>query len=112
MKIRIIITTLVIVFALPALADFVTISRAYELEPEHVYVPVSPSSSMLFSNCDKCERVSGQLTAQTQFSVGGKNVDFEEFCDALRLAKQSEHSGVFLLHHLESNVIESVSVSL
>jgi hypothetical protein len=112
MKYKIIITALTVVFTLPALADFVTISRAYELEPEHVNVPLSPSSSMLFSNCDECETTSGQLTAQTLFSVDGETVDFEDFCNALRLAKQSEHSGVFLQHHLESNAIESVSVSL
>jgi len=99
-------------FTLPAWADFVTISRAYELEPEFVNIPLSPSSSILFSNCAGCGTTSGQLTAQTRFRVDGKTVDFVEFCDALRLAKQTENSGVFLQHHLESNEIESVSVSL
>ena len=99
-------------FAAPALADFVRITRAYELEPELVVVPVTASSSMHFKNCDECETTSGQLNAQTRFSVDGKTVDFEEFCDAIGLAKQSEHSGIFLLHHLESNAIVSVSVSL
>jgi hypothetical protein len=112
MKYRIIITALIMVFTLPALADFVTISRAYELEPELVNIPLSPSSSMLFSNCSGCEITSGQLTTQTRFSVDAKTVDFDEFCDAMRLAKQSEHSGIFLQHHLESNTIVSVSVSL
>jgi hypothetical protein len=112
MKYRIIITALMMAFTLPALADFVTISRAYELEPELVNIPLSPSSSMLFSNCAGCGTTSGQLTAQTRFRVNGKTVDFEEFCDAIRLAKQSEHSGIFLQHHLESNAIVSVSVSL
>jgi hypothetical protein len=112
MKYKIIITALMLAFTLPALADFVTISRAYELEPEHVNIPLSPGSSMLFRNCDECEITSGQLTAQTRFSVDGETVDFLDFCDALRLAKQSETSGVFLQHHLESNAIESVSVSL
>ena len=99
-------------FTAPALADFVAASRAYELEPDLVTVPVTASSSMLFRNCDGCEATSGQLNAQTRFSVDGETVDFEEFCDAIRLAKQSEHSGIFLLHHLESNAIVSVSVSL
>ena len=112
MKYRIIIAALMMAVTAPALADFVAVSRAYELEPNLVNVPVSSSSSMSFSNCDGCETTSGQLNAQTRFSVDGETVDFEEFCDAIRLAKQSEHSGIFLLHHLESNAILSVSVSL
>jgi len=95
-----------------ALADIVRVSRAYELEPKLVNVPMSPSSSMLFSNCDGCETTSGQLNAQTRFSVDGKTVDFDKFCDAIRLAKRSEGSGILVLHHLESNAIVSVSVSL
>lgn len=112
MKYRIVICALMTVIALPALADFERVSRAYELQPEQVNVPLSPSSSMFFKNCDGCETRSGQLTPKTRFSVDGKTVDFEEFCNAMRLAKQSEHSGIFLHHHLESNAIVSVSVSL
>ena len=93
-------------------ADFVTVSRAYELEPELVHIPVSPASNMLFSNCDGCRTKSGQLTANTRFMVDGKTVSFEKFCDAMRLAKQSEHAGIILLHHMETNEIKSVSVSL
>ena len=96
----------------PALADLVRITKTYELEPDLVNVPISPSSSMLFKNCDGCGTTSGQLNAQTRFSVDGKTVDFDELCDAIRLAKQSEKSLIFLLHHLKSNAIESVSVSL
>jgi len=96
----------------PAWADLVQISRAYELEPGLVNVPVSPSSSMFFSNCKGCETTSGQLNAQTRFSVNGKAVDFDEFCDAIRLAKRSKGSGIVLLRHLKSNAIVSVSVSL
>jgi len=99
-------------FTLPALADFKTVARAYELEPELVNIPLTPSSRILFSECVGCEGTSAQLTAQTRFSVDGKNVGFEEFCDAIRLAKQSERSGIILKHHLESNTVVFVSVFL
>ena len=97
---------------IPALADYVAISEVYELKPEHVNIPLSPSSNMFFSDCDECATTSAQITAQTRFIVDGQPVDFKDFCNALRLAKQSEHAGVFLQHHLKSNAIESVSVSL
>jgi len=114
MKFRIIITVLTMALTAPAWADLVQISRAYELEPSRVNVPVSPSSSMFFSECAGCAATSGQLNAQTRFSVNGKTVDFEEFCDAIRLAKRSKEkrSGIVLLRHIESNAIVSVSVSL
>jgi hypothetical protein len=112
LNIKIITTLLMLAFAPLTSADFVTVSRAYELDPEHVHIPVSPASNMLFSNCDGCGTKSGQLTANTRFMVDGKTVSFEKFCDAMRLAKRSAHSGIFLMHHLESNEIESVSVFL
>jgi hypothetical protein len=112
LNIRIILTSLVLAFTPLALADFVTVSRAYELEPDLVQVPVSPVSSLFFSNCEGCGTASGQLTANTQLKVDGQTVDFDEFCAAIRQAKQSAQSGIFLLHHLESNEIESVSVFL
>jgi len=101
-----------IVFALPTLADFVTVSEVYELEPDFINVPLTPSSSLAFRNCEECATTSGQLTAETEFSVRGKKVGFKELCNAIRLAKQSEHAAIFLQHHLESNAILSVSVSL
>jgi len=109
---KIVIAAVMLAFAPLTLAEFVTVSRAYELEPELVHIPLSPASSMLFRNCEECAPTSGQLTANTRFSVDGDAVNFEEFCDAMRLAKQSELAGIFLLHHLESNEIESVSVAL
>jgi hypothetical protein len=112
LNIKIIVTSLMLAFTPLAFADFVTVSRAYELEPELVHIPLSPVSGLFFSNCEGCGMKSGQLTVNTQLSVDGKTVDFEEFCEAMRQAKQSTGSGIFLLHHLESNEIESVSVSL
>ena len=112
MNIKVITTLLMLAFAPLASADFVTVSRAYELEPEHVQIPVSTASNIRFSNCDGCKTESGQLTANTRFMVDGKTVSFEKFCDAMRLAKRSENAGIVLLHHLESNKIKSVSVFL
>ena len=100
------------IFTLPAVADIVTISRVYELEPDLVSVPLTATSRMLFSDCDGCEATSAQLTAETLFTVDGMTVDFGDFCNAIRLAQQSERAGIFLQHHLESNAVLSVSVSL
>jgi hypothetical protein len=97
---------------LPAFADFETVSRAYELEPDLVSVPPTPSSRIHFSECSGCVATSAQLTSKTRFSVDGKTVTFEGFCDAVRLAQRSERSGVILQHHLESDAVISVSVSL
>jgi hypothetical protein len=111
-KYRIIIGALFIAFTYPAFADFVTVSRAYELNPDLVSVPPTPSSRMRFRDCSGCDATSAQLTEETRFSVDGKAVHFKEFCDAVRLAQQSEHSAIILLHHLESDAVVSVSVLL
>ena len=111
MKYRVIISSLVMALTAPALADFVTASRVYELEPDLVHIPLSPGSSLRYSNCEGCGTISGQLTTRTRFRVDGKTVSFEEFCNAVKQARRTEHSGVFLQHHLESDEIGSVSVA-
>ena len=111
MKFNIIISSLVMALTAPALADFVTASRVYELEPDLVHIPLSPVSSLRFSNCEGCRTISGQLTTSTRFRVDGKTVSFEDFCAAMRIARRSSQSGMFVQHHLESNEIGSVSVA-
>ena len=112
MKYKIMIMALVMVFTLPAFAEYVTISRAYELDAAQVSVPVSANSRIQFSRCDQCEKRSAQLTEETLFTVGGETVNFQDFCDAMRLAKQSERTAMLLEHHLKSDTVISVSVSL
>jgi hypothetical protein len=112
LKKRITIAALLLAFTLPAFAQFDTVARTYELEPDLVNVPPTPGSLMRFSSCSGCAATSAQLTNDTRFSVDGKTVNFDEFCDAMRLAQQSERSGIFLKHHLKSDAIVSVSVSL
>jgi len=99
-------------FAFPALADLRTVSMAYELNPSHVNVPPTPNSSMRFSECGECDAITAQLTAETLFKVEGKKVSFRDFREAIKLAKRSDHSGIVLQHHLASNAVVFVSVSL
>jgi len=83
MKIR----TLLIVFALaccpPALAEFeiVTLVNSVETAPANIILPASVNGMVSFRPCaDKCDEKyeRARLTADTNFTVEGKSVKYEE----------------------------------
>ncbi len=112
MKIKLIITTILVVLAFPALADFETVSRAYEVNASSLTIPPSQNSRMRFNECEDCDTRTVRLTPQTQYSVNGRKVRFDGFRKAVQSARQSKEAGVILLHHLQSDTVLSVSITL
>ncbi len=112
MKIKLIITTILVVLAFPALADFETVSRAYEVNASSLTVPPSQNSRISFNQCEDCETTTVRLTSKTRYSVNGRTVRFDRFREAVQSARQSDQAGVFLLHHLQSDAVLSVSIIL
>ncbi len=112
MKLTSLITAILMFLTLPVLADFDTASRAYEVGASYVTVPTSDNSDISCSECEDCDRVTARLTPQTHYTLNGQNVRFAEFREAILQAKQTEQSGVVILHHLESDTVVSAAVIL
>jgi len=112
MKNLLTITALLTLLALPALADFKTVSIAYEIKAQSLSVPTSQNSRIRFSECDDCESKSARLTPSTSYTVNGRNVRFDKFRQTLRSLNDADTRPVILLHHLESDTVVSVSVTL
>ena len=112
MKIKFIFSLIVMTCAVPALADFVTVSKVYEINTNSLTIPSSQNSPIRFNECDGCELTVARLTPNTRYKVNGKKVLFDGFRDATLAAKQSEEAAVLLKHHLESGTVVSVSIIL
>jgi len=110
MKFKIIITAMILMFAFPATADFVTSARAYELALSDVTVPPSQNSKLMFKECDDCDYMSIRLTPNTQYKINGRSVRFDQFREAIRGIRNADQTAAIVLHHLESDTVKSVSV--
>jgi len=96
----------------PALAEFQTVSRAYEVALGNIRMPTSANSSMSFSECDECETHTVRVTPRTRFVVNGRTVTFERFREMTAGVNDADSVPVIVLRHLESDTITKISVSL
>jgi len=86
------------------------ISQAYEVSLRDFRAPVTPNSAASFKKCDDCERISVRVTSGTRYQINGKAVRLEDF--RKKISQAGNRGGVTVLHHLESDTIEMINVSL
>lgn len=99
-----------LVLSLAASADVV--SQAYEVALSDFRAPASANGAAAFRACGGCEQKLVRVTESTRYAVNGKTVQLIDFRKAISQARNRSNIPVIVLHHLESDTIESVSVSL
>jgi hypothetical protein len=97
--------------SLPVLAEFTTVVRAYEIALSDLRVPVASSGSLLFKQCAACETNNALMTHNTQFIVNGRSVGLKEFRKSVFQVKD-RRKPVIIMHHLQSDTITSLRVTL
>lgn len=111
MKIKLVITAILMMLASPAMTDFVTTLRAYEVALAGLTVPPSQHSRLMFRQCPDCDSESIRLTPQTRFLVNGRSVSIDRFRHATQQAITAAVVSVTVLHNLQSDTIASVSLT-
>ena len=101
-----------LLIALPAAADFQTVSRAYEVALSDLTVPTSQNGRILFKQCRECDTESVRLTPNTQFVVNGRSVGFDKFRDIANQTSEADSVPVTVLHHLESGTVVRLSLTV
>ena len=101
-----------LLIALPAAADFQTVSRAYEVALSDLTVPLSQNGQLLFRQCNDCDTESVRLTPNTQFVVNGRNVRFDRFRSIANETSEADSVPVTVLHHLESGTVVRLSLTV
>lgn len=112
MTIRYFFAALMLALCVPAAAEFTTISRAYEVPLNLFNVPVTRNGRIAVKQCDDCTLESGRLTADTQFIINGRPVELTEFRKSVFSIRDRDAATVVVLHHLETDTISSISLTL
>ena len=105
---------LVAVGITPAAAQLKTVINAVETAPSNIILPQSNSGMMTFRPCaDECdedhERV--RVTPETQFSIDGSRVKWEDFRKHFPSIRQSDSSYALVSYETDTNVLVSLEVS-
>jgi len=112
MKIKFIVTALILSLALPAIAQFKAVSEAYEVSLKGFQAPTHEAGGVVFRPCSKCELKRLRVTATTRYAVNGETVRLEDFRRTIETAPDPDEVAVTVLHHLDSNTIEMLDAWL
>ena len=88
------------------------ISRAYEINLSNFRAPVTTNGGIAFKECDECDSIRVRVTPATHYVINDKTVRLEDFRKAVGQVRDRDDHLVIVLHHLESDTIESLNVSI
>ncbi len=112
MKIKILITAIVLALAMPAVADFTTVQLAHEVVLSELRLPSHPSGTIGFKGCSTCEYRTERVSAATQYELNGEHVPLAEFRNAISHVRNRSDETATVLHHLQEDVVLKVSIYL
>lgn len=112
MNIKTLLIAILLGLSLPVAAEFTTVSLAHEVSLSNFRVPISHNSVVSFKICDDCDSQSVRATPKTQYVVNGHPVKLKEFRELVFKVTDRARTIVIVLHHLESNTVVSVSVTI
>ena len=95
-----------------AAADIRTISLASEVSLSEFRVPASANGVASFKKCESCKLQVVSVTSNTRYEFNHRNVTLQDFRSALSTVTNRERRTVIVMHHLESDVITSISLNL
>jgi hypothetical protein len=112
MKIKTVFTTTLLCLGLAMTAQAQVISQAYEVALSDFTAPATENGGVSFKQCESCDRQMVRVSAGTRYAINGKTVRLADFRRAVSQASDRDDKTVTVLHHLESNTIESIDVLL
>ncbi len=112
MHIRKTLTFILLCLTLPAAADIQAVSRAYEIALNNFWAPASHNATAIFRQCDDCDSHRVKVTPDTQYCINDQSVTLKEFKKSIFKIRIRSAETIIVLHHLESNTIEQILVTL
>jgi hypothetical protein len=112
MNIKGLLTLALCALSVSAAAQFTTIAPAYEISLANFRAPATQNGGLAFRRCDTCELQQLRVTPSTTYSVNGEAVVLKDFRKALRNAGNRDKVAVIVKHHLETDTVVSVTVSI
>ena len=112
MNIKTLIAIVLLGFGLTAAADDEIVSLAYEVNLSEFHAPATANGKASFKECEDCTKHLVRVTEATRYSINGKNVRLADFKEACMLANDRDNKNLTVLHHLESDTIQSIDAFL
>lgn len=110
MMLRTLLVALLVSLCLPAAADFVVVSKAYELSLADVRLPATPSGTVTFKECKDCDYQTIRVTPETRYEVDAQPLTLQEFRKSIAQLTNPADVPVTVLHHLESGTVKAIRV--
>ncbi|MBT8084269.1 MAG: hypothetical protein HKN35_02915 [Woeseia sp.] len=95
-----------------ALADIKTITEAHEINLNNFRAPGTTSGTISMRDCDACTPTTLRVNADTRYFVNGEVVSLADFRQQLASSRNRNETVVIVSHHLESNTVRAIKVSL
>lgn len=95
-----------------SVAEIRTITLAHEVFISDFSAPASNNGIVSFKPCRSCDRQNVAVNDATSYLVNRKSVTLAKFRHALLSVRDRKHEIVIVMHHLESDTVSSLSVTL
>ena len=112
MHIRKLLVLVLLGLSLSAVADFTTITEAYEVALSDLRLPRNEGGMLTLKQCSDCESQTLRVTGKTRYVLNDRDFALAEFREQLRRVRKRKDETATVMHHLESNTITAVMVSL
>lgn len=112
MKIKILVSVLLLALALPAAAEFRTVQRAYEVNLADMRLPQNEAGTISYKSCSNCEFQTTRVNAETTWMLNGRSISLVKFRESVAAIENRDDASVTVLHHLEKDRITKVTVTL
>ncbi len=103
---------LALAVSLSATADMRTIAAAYEVALSDIQIPASENGVLAFKQCSTCDLEVVNVNDHTQYVLDHEDLELADFRRSLATVRDRSAVSVTVKHHLESDTIVRVSVSL
>lgn len=95
-----------------ATADFKTVTRANEVRLNEFRLPASVNGIASFKACGACSMQTVSVNAATRYLLNDETVSLAEMRRSLALVSNRDRKTVIVMHHLESDLISQISITL
>jgi len=94
-------------------AAFETVAKAHEVRLGDFRAPATENASVGFKPCRECDSMTVRVTGATRYLVNGRSIGLQKFRLAIgSVTRDRANVPLTVLHHLESNTVISVSVTI
>ena len=112
MKIKYLVSVLLLAMALPAAAEFRTVQRAYEVNLADLRLPQNEAGTMSFKPCSNCDFQTTRVNAETTWVFDGRSISLVKLRESIASLENRDDVSVTVLHHLENDRITRVTITL